>query len=101
MNKKIIFLTFIIIIFLIGSLTTYKVIKKHQDNMLLVSKKYIEEKAKECYLDQKCSSNKITLEELYQNSYLAKQANPITKEYYPENSYVEIKDGNYIFVITN
>ena len=101
MNKKIFGLTFLIIVLLIGGLTTYKVIKKHQDNLLLVSKKYIEEKARDCYNDQNCQTKEITLEMLYAKGYMAKQANPVTKEYYNEKSYVLKEDENYTFKIVN
>lgn len=98
-NKKIILGTIFIIITIIGGTTTYKVIKKHHSNMLLVSSKYIEEKARDCYNDKKCLTNEITLEMLYSNNYLVKQVNPITKEYYNEKSYVLKEDSNYTFKI--
>ena len=101
MPKKIIISTIIIIIFLIGGMTAYKVSQKHQANMLLVSKKYIEEKARDCYNDKKCLSNEITLEMLYNNGYMARQANPVTKEYYNEKSYVLKEEENYTFKIVD
>ena len=101
MNKKIILITMLSIIFLIGGVTAYKVIKKHNDNLLLVSKKYIEEKARDCFNNKKCQGDKVTLETLYNLAYLAKQANPVTKEYYNVDSYVS-KDGeNYTFTIVS
>ena len=69
-----------------------KVNKRHNDRLLLVTYEKIKKGAEDCYYDDVCKSNKITLKELYNNKYLEEIANPITKEYYNENSYVIITD---------
>lgn len=81
--------------------TLYSVIKNHNDKLLEVSYKRIEEAAKKCYLDKKCSNEKITLKELYDNNYLEKESNPVTKEYYNEKSYVLVKDKTFKFKIVD
>lgn len=101
MNKAWVILTVLLIISLITGVTSYKVLKNHNDKVLLVESKYIIEKAKNCVNQKKCSGNTITLKELYDLGMLDKQVNGTTKEYYNENSYVEIKDSNYEFVIVN
>lgn len=98
-NKIIVISSIIIIILIIAIPTTYKVIKNHNQNLYKVVEDKIIEKAKECYYDQKCLEDKITLKELYDNKYLDKMSDPITKEYYNENSYVERKDNKYKFIV--
>ena len=98
-NKIVVISSIIIIILIIGIPTTYKVIKNHNQNLYKVVEDKIIEKAKSCYYDQKCLNEKITLKELYDNKYLDKVSDPISKEYYNENSYVEIKNNNYKFVV--
>ncbi len=98
-NKIIVISSIIIIILIIGIPTTYKVIKNHNQNLSKVVEDKIIEKAKECYYDKKCLNEKITLKELYDNKYLAKISDPISKEYYNENSYVERKNNKYKFIV--
>lgn len=98
-NKYFIIGAIILLLILIISVTTFKVIKKHNDKVLLVESKYIIEQAKKCYNEKKCNSDKITLKELYNLNYLDKQVNGVTKEYYNENSYVQIDSNNYKFII--
>ena len=98
-NKIIVISSIIIIILIIAIPTTYKVIKNHNQNLYKVVEDKIIEKAKECYYDQKCLEDKITLKELYDNKYLDKMSDPITKEYYNENSYIERKDNKYKFIV--
>ncbi len=98
MNKWIISGAIVIILGLIISVTTYKVMKLHQEKLILVEEKYIIEKAKKCINEKKCNENKVTLKQLYELEYLNKQSNPVTKEYYSEDSYVEYINNEYIFV---
>ena len=98
-NKIIVISSIIIIILIIAIPTTYKVIKNHNKNLYKVVEDKIVEKAKACYYDQKCLNEKITLKELYDNKYLDKVSDPISKEYYNENSYVERKNNKYKFVV--
>lgn len=96
-NKVIIYLTIISILLIISIPTVYNIIKKHNDRLIKVTEKRIEEAAKDCYLKDICKDNKITLKVLYDNKYLEKESNPITKEYYNEESYVLVKNNTYIF----
>lgn len=98
MNKWIIFATIIIIFGLIIGVTTYKVVDNHNDKLLLVKEKYIVETAKKCQIEKKCNNDTITLKELYDLKYLEKQINPVTKEYYSEESYVTLKNNEYVFI---
>lgn len=90
-------LTIIIIIAIIGGVTAYKVITSHNDKLMLVSVKRIEEAALKCYNEKKCLDTKITLSTLYEYEYLNREANPVTKEYYNEESYIEIIEGKAKF----
>ena len=99
MNKICITVTIIIIITLLIGVTTYKVVDKHNDKLMEVEEKYIIETAKKCLNEKKCSGRKITLQTLYDLEFLDMQANPVTKEYYNPESYVEIKDANYTFIV--
>ena len=96
-NKVIIYLTIISILLIISIPTVYNIIKKHNDRLIMVTEKRIEEAAKDCYLKDICKDNKITLKVLYDNKYLEKESNPITKEYYNEDSYVLVKNDTYTF----
>lgn len=96
-NKVIINITIVAIILIILIPTVYNIIKKHNNRLIKVTEKRIEEAAKDCYLKDICKDNKITLKVLYDNKYLEKESNPITKEYYNEDSYVLLKNNTYIF----
>lgn len=98
MNKWIISSTVIIVFGLIIGVTAFKVIKDHQEKLILVEEKYIIEKAKECLNEKKCTNEKVTLKELYEFDYLEKQVNPVTKAYYSTDAYVTYKNNEYIFV---
>ena len=100
MNKLFVTITLIIILTLLTSITTYKVITKHNEKLLLVENKYIIEQAKKCFSEKKCNEDNITLKKLYSLNYLEKQVNPVTKEYYNELSYVK-KDTEWTFVEVN
>lgn len=101
MNKKIILATFVFIVLLLVCGTSYKVVKKHQERLILVTEKRILEKAKLCFLENKCTGESTTLKNLYDLSYLEKEANPVTKEYYNENSYIKKEENNYTFIVVN
>ena len=98
-NKITIIASIIIIILIISIPTTYKVIKNHNNHLYQVVEEKIINDAKECYYAKKCSEEKITLSELYEKTSLEKVINPVTKEYYNENSYVEIKNNKFKFVV--
>lgn len=99
MNKICITATVIIIVSLVIGVTTYKVLDEHNDKLIEVEEKYIIETAKTCLNEKKCSGNEITLQTLYDLDYLETEADPVTKEYYNPESYVEIKEANYTFIV--
>lgn len=99
MNKWVISITVILFLGLVIGVTSYKVIKIHNDKVLLVESKYIIETAKKCLNEKVCNGDIITLKTLYDYGYLETQVNEVTKEYYNEESYVLVKDSEYQFII--
>lgn len=95
MMNRICIIGSIIIIFLMIAIPTYFNIKKeHEDKLMIATKMEISTAAKNCFLDNVCSSNETTLKFLYEHNYLKKQYNPVTKEVYDENlkiSYIDKK----------
>ena len=94
----------ILAIILLGVLLTllivppiYTVKKRHEKNLIYATTKKIEETAENCYHQEICQNTKITLRELYDYELLEPIANPITKEYYNEASYVTIKNYKGVF----
>ena len=100
-SKFIINVTIVGIVLIILIPTVYTIIKNHNDRLIKVSYKRIEEAAKKCVEDEKCTDKKITLKELYDNKYLKKESNPISKEYYNEESYVKKTKDNYKFIVVD
>lgn len=88
-NKITIIFTCISILLIISIPTIYKVVEKHNNDLYVVVENKIIEAAKNCYYDEKCLNEKILLKDLYDLKYLEEVSNPVTKEYYNENSYVE------------
>jgi len=97
-NKVTVIGSTIVILLIILIPTVYKVIKNHQDNLYQVVEEKIINGAKKCYYEEKCLNEKITLKELYELNYLGEVNNPITKEYYNEESYVERKKSEFKFI---
>lgn len=98
-NKIIIIFSILVIMLLLFIPTTYKVIKNHNNNLTQVVENKIIEAVKKCYYEDNCKNEKVTLRELYELNYLEPISNPISKEFYNEDSYVEIKDNNFNFII--
>ncbi len=96
-NKILIYATMLIIILTIAIPSTYKVIKKHNDRMLTYTTKKIIEAAKDCYYNESCVENEITLKEIYEKTSLNTMSNPITKKIYSEESYVDV-ERNFTFI---
>lgn len=96
-NKITIMGSIIIIILIISIPTIYFVIKNHQDNLYRVVEEKIIGAAKECYYENICKEEKITLEFLYENEFLTKVSDPVTKEYYDPSSYVLRIDKTFKF----
>ena len=97
-NKIIIYITVIASVIMIAFPTLYKVIKDNHNKLYIVNHKYIIEAAENCYYNDDCKNNKITLKELYDKKYLEKGiTDPVTKELYSEDSYVLLskKDSSF------
>lgn len=91
MNRRIITFTVFIILALLIIPTVYKIYENHKEHLILVVEKEFLYQAKLCYYEDACS-NQVTLKDLYQKEYLKeKLTNPISKEYYREDSYVNIE----------
>ena len=101
MNKIIIFFTCFIIFSAIVIDTSFKVVEKHNEKLLLVDKKKIIESAKKCINEKKCNQGKITLKELYDLNYLDVLVNKVTKEYYNDKSYAYIDEEKELFIIVD
>ncbi len=82
---KISFLLFLGIVALIGGATFMKVMTRHNEKLLRVAENKIEEAARKCYIEEKCTKYPVTLNELIQLSYLEKQVHPISKEFIDES----------------
>lgn len=94
MNKDrvVIYTTIIAIILIIGCPTIYKVVKNHNQKLYTITEKRIIEAAKKCWNEDECSGDTITLKDLYNNKYLKKQSDPVTKKYYSEDSKIIKKE---------
>lgn len=98
-TNKITIIFSVIAIFLIISIPTiYKVVKNHNNDLYKASENKIIEAAKKCYYEEICLDEKILLKDLYNLEYLDKISNPITKEYYNENSYVLRNNNTFEFI---
>jgi len=98
-NKRIITISIIIILLILVIPTGYKVVKNHHYNLYQVVEKKIIDSAKKCYYEENCLNKKIMLKELYEQEYLEKVSDPVSKEYYNDSSYVEVKDNIFKFVV--
>ena len=97
-SKIIIYLSIIACIAIVGIPTLYKVISENHRKLYIVTNKMVIEAAEKCYYDDKCKSTKVTLKELYDNSYLTEKIiDPVTKEVYADNSYVLLKKVDSTF----
>ena len=96
-NKTIVYVTILILMAIISIPSTYKVIKKRNDRMLTNTTKKIIEAAKDCYYNESCVEDKITLKEIYEKTSLNTMSNPITKKIYNEDSYVDV-ESNFEFI---
>ncbi len=100
-NKISIIITIFALILIISIPTTYKIFKIHDNSLYSVINKKIVEAAKECYYNNECTENKIYLKDLYDLRKLEKVSDPITKEYYNEESYVLKSDNDFKFIVVN
>lgn len=91
-NKIWIYITVILVALFIAIPSTYKVVTKHNNRMLKNTTQKIIEAAKDCYYNNSCVNEEITLEELYEKTGLTEMHNPVTKKIYNKNSYVSVKE---------
>ena len=91
-NKVIIYVTTLVLIFIIAIPAVIKTIKRHNERLLSVTTKRITETAKNCYYNESCVEEKITLKELYEKTELKEQFNPLSKKIYNDNSYVLVSE---------
>lgn len=97
-SKVMIYLTIIACILIVAIPMLYKVIAENHRKLYIVNQKMVIEAAENCYYDGKCPNTKITLKELYDNNYLStKVIDPVTKEVYSDQSYVELKKVDSTF----
>jgi len=97
MKKINLILGFLAIILLIVP-AVYFTYKNHQDNLWKVVNLHVVEQANRCLNENKCSGNKITINELNNKGYLEVVSNPITKEVINGSSYVDIKTQKFIVI---
>jgi len=93
MNRKWIYGTILLLILMIAIPSTYKVIHTHYERLRQNTTKKIIEAAKDCYYNNSCIEEKITLAEIYEKTGLPTMSNPITKKIYNEASYVDVSDN--------
>lgn len=91
-NKIILYGTFLLLILLLAIPSVVKTVNKHNERLENVAVKKIVETAKDCYYNDSCVEDMITLKELYEKMNLEKMVNPITKTLYNEDSYVLVKE---------
>lgn len=70
----------------------------HEESLYLVTEKRIIEAATLCIKEEYCSGDIIYLKELYEYDYLSDEYDPVTKEYYSEESYVIYNEDEAKFV---
>ena len=98
-TNKIIISSLLVISFIIVVIgTTIKVYNNHIDSEYKVIEKKIYESTKKCYLDNNCTGNSITLNDLYKKKYITEtMINPRTKEKLDKNIKIKkINDKYYI-----
>lgn len=79
--SRISLILFIALILLIGISTGLKVMNDHRTRLLKVAESKIEDAAKKCQLEGKCTTQQTTLDYLIEEKYLEPQIHPITKEF--------------------
>ena len=96
-NRIIMYVTTLLLILLISIPAVIKAINKHNDRLVAVAVGEIIVEAKNCYYNESCIGDTITLSELYEKTSLREVINPITKKFYNPDSYVDVKN-NLIFI---
>lgn len=96
MNRIVVSGTIIIIVLMIGIPTFINIKKDHEKKLMTVSKNRITDAAKNCFLDNKCTGDVITLQDLYNLGYIDEQVNPVTKKYYNSNSKIKYENKKIV-----
>ena len=96
-NRIIAYVAILLLILLISIPSVIKTINKHNERLVGVTTGKIVEQAKNCYYNESCVGDKITLAELYEKTGLLELTNPITKKVYDPESYVDVTN-NFTFV---
>lgn len=91
-NKHILLITILFAGIVIISATVYKIIKDHNNKLILVSDKFIRETYLKCLKEEKCDE-KATFSHLEANKYVSDLYDPITKKIYNKESYVYLKNN--------
>ncbi len=97
-NRIALLITIVALILAICVPAVYKINKAYNEKLISVVETKIKEKAHACIIDTKCQEPKIYLQTLYDLNYLSELVNPVTKEYYNPQCYVEKKNNNYQFI---
>ena len=98
-NDILTYIAFFCLIAVITIPTVITVNREHQKRILHVTITRIKESAERCFNREECEGDRVTLRELYKKNFLEPVSNPITMEYYNENSYVIIDEyGNIEFI---
>ena len=85
-NKIVIYVSCLIIIFMVTVPAVLKTIDKHNKRLEEAAVKEIIDAAKDCYYNESCVGDNISLAELYEKTDLEEMTNPITKKLYEESS---------------
>lgn len=96
-NKIILYITLLLLVFMITVPSILKTIDKHNRRLEEVAEKEIIEAAKDCYYNESCVGDTILLSELYEKTDLKEMINPISKKVYNSESYVDVKN-NFTFI---
>lgn len=96
-NKIILYITLLLLVFMITVPSILKTIDKHNRRLEEVAEKEIIEAAKDCYYNESCVGDTIKLSELYEKTDLKEMINPISKKVYNLESYVDVKN-NFTFI---
>lgn len=91
-KNKITFALFLGLVVLVTVCTALKVTSRHEEKLILVSQRKIEEAARKCYLEGKCTGESTYLGHLIKEGYLDAQVHPISKEFISEELTVSCKD---------
>jgi len=91
-NKTIFFLTLIAILLIIAIPTINTVNQIHVERLLKVESLKIKERALNCFMENECKEENITLKELIEKNYITRGIDPRTDEYFKDDVYVIIEN---------